>query len=88
MYFVVYSLEDKEYYVIPKRWIKDLNFENIVNKVINCSLRYRCFSGPDEDAWINGFPNEEYVPNFIGNENSYFTANLVKYFGMDSNEII
>lgn len=84
MYFVVYSICDKEYFVIPKGWIQDLNFEEIVNDIINSILTYKCYCGNDENAYINvdgkRRPNLEYTPDF-GIKHSCFTATLMKYYG-------
>lgn len=85
MYFVVFSLDDKKCCVIPKNWIKDLQFEAIVNDVINSSRIFQCYFGFDENAWNEDFsiPNAEFKPDF-GNDDvkkGVIHAQLVKYFG-------
>lgn len=91
MYFVVYSVKDEEYFIIPKNWIQDLKFERIVNYLLNSSLKYRCYCGSNPAAFVDAvihaklfknFPNGEFIPNFsITDENEFFVASLVKYFG-------
>lgn len=81
MYFVIYAIEEKEYYTIPKNWIKGLDFDGIVNNVINCSAQYECYCGDDIGAYNDEqLPNVEYVPDF-SNRKNIFTAVLMKYYG-------
>lgn len=74
MYFVVYFIDTGEYDVIHKTNIKDLNFECIVNNVINSSRTFQCYIG---DAGNNGLLTEQISH-----------IKLVKYFGMKKKTVI
>lgn len=82
MYFVIYALEDEQYYIIPKTWIQDLKFERIVNYTLNSSIIYRCYSGVEPNAYIEDVPNVEFVPDFgVVDERNIFDATLGRFYG-------
>lgn len=80
MYFIVYSIDDEKYFVVPRSWIHNLEFEAIVNDVINSSLQYDCYRGLDAAAWNNKVPDIDFIPTF-GKGTEYFQVNLVRYNG-------
>lgn len=86
MYFVVYSTDDNEYFVIPKNWIENVNFAQIVNGIINSNIVYKCYCGDDKGAFMlyrgerQERPNLQYVPRFDKGQ-LFYMAKLMKYFG-------
>lgn len=85
MSFVVYSIKDEEYFVIPKKWVKNIRFEQIVNGIMNSSILYKCYCGDDDQAYTtigekHRRPNLEYLPDF-NTTPPFYLAKLKKYFG-------
>lgn len=69
MYFTVFLVETKEYVVIPKNWIQNIDgilWTQIVNYGIKKHKKYICYFSTRENALLNdqGKPNSEYPPNF------------------------
>lgn len=64
MYFVVYSFETKQYFVIPVNWVQDLRWTNHINLSLNRCQYYRCYWTLDPAAWINNVPRNDFRPNF------------------------
>lgn len=88
MYFVVYSIEVAKYFVIPVNWVKDLSWENHVNRSLNRNQFHGCYYTTKAEAWKNGAPDNNFVPNFlapVGNafpsEENCFVCRLAHYAG-------
>lgn len=80
MFFVVFSHEEKKYYIVPKNWIQDLRFECIVNYLLNTSFKYRCYCANEPNAFIDGAAIVDFIPDF-SMADGFYLASLVKYFG-------
>lgn len=90
MYFVVYITKLNKHVVVPYTWIKGIGqqFEKFVNASLNRTQIFICYYTTNEDAFIAGRPNKNYVPNFnvmvdqINPDGSFdgcFTAKLKQY---------
>lgn len=66
MYFVVYLSALKKNVVLPVSWIHGIenHFEKFMNKSINSSQRFLCYYTTNDDAFVDGSPNEDYQPDF------------------------
>lgn len=69
-YFVVFSIAFEEYFVVPKLWVKNLNWEKCVNNSLNHNQKYRIYFCDEPDQ-----PNGNIFPDF--------TAKLARHFRSD-----
>lgn len=88
MFFVVYSIEIRKYLIIPVNWVKDLSWEKHVNRSLNRNQFYRCFYSTKEEAWKDGVPDNNFIPNFLApigttfpTEENCFVCRLAHYDG-------
>lgn len=84
MYFVVYFPAENSFFVVPLVWIdKNLKFQEMVNNIWRKNRKSICYFGSDEEAWVNGKPNTDFIPSFAEPQNGrkYFYVQLVKFFG-------
>lgn len=91
MFFVAYLKELEKNVVLPATWICNIDnhMEKFVNNSINCNQSFLCYYTNNEDAFIDGCPNEEFAPNFqlpmvqhINSDSLFegcFSAKLRKY---------
>lgn len=66
MYFVVYLQTLKKNVVLPAAWIQGIgdHFEKFMNRSINTSQLFLCYYTTNNDAFVNGCPNKDFVPDF------------------------
>lgn len=64
MFLVVHAIDIGTYFVVPKEWIKDFNFERVVNWWLNSQREYVCYYTTRPAAWNNGVPNGSVKANF------------------------
>lgn len=86
MFFVVFSVHFKRYFVVPKNWIQDMSFEEQVNYSINRNQEYRVYYPDNVDALQIRIPDGNFAPNFTAEMSDTFTGDgcrvctLAKYF--------
>lgn len=87
MFFVAFSVRFKQYLIVPKNWINDMNWEKHVNYSINRNQEYRVYYSNKKDAFENKIPDGNFAPNFAAQLTDYFLGEgcdickLVHYFG-------
>lgn len=65
MYFIVFFLQIKQHRIIPYKWIRDINYESIINDGLNRNKQFYAFWTNDENAFDeHGVPKICYVPNW------------------------
>lgn len=66
MFFVVYLKALKRNVVLPATWIHEIgsHFEKFMNRSINSSQWYLCYYTTNNNAFVNGRPNDEFLPDF------------------------
>lgn len=70
MYFVVYNLRDREYRILPREWIQEIekHFVKFLKQSINRGQEFWCFYTTNDDAFetVGDFkvPKGSYKPNF------------------------
>lgn len=62
MFFVVFSTQINDHFIVPAAWIKDLKFKNHVNRSLNKNQLYRCYYSTN--GLLNGMPNGNIEPKF------------------------
>lgn len=74
MYFVVFIIQSETHVVVPKAWIKDINYyaENFINYGINPHRKFMAFYTDRPEAFRNGIPLNTYTPNILGSTSSIF----------------
>lgn len=64
MYFVVFFLQAKKHYVIPYKWVRDIDYERIIIYGVNKNIKFHAFGTNDENAFDDhGVPRSNYIPN-------------------------
>lgn len=64
MYFIVFFCDPKVHRVIPYKWIRGINYENLINNGMNRNKMFRAFYTQDQNAFeANGVPKMSYIPN-------------------------
>lgn len=67
MFFVVFLIDAKQFIVIPKNWLQNVDalWEGFVNYGINKNIRRTCYYSTQDGAKAaNGIPNSNFTPNF------------------------
>lgn len=66
MYFVVYLSTLKRNVILPAEWIQNVedHFEKFMNCSINSTQRFLCYYTTKDEAFIDGKPNKDYMPDF------------------------
>lgn len=64
MFFVVFSKRMCDHFIVPTTWVQDFKWKNHVNRSLNKNQEYRIYWTTQKQAWINGTPNANFVPNF------------------------
>lgn len=64
MFFVVHAIDIGAYFVIPREWIQDFNFEKVVNWWLNSQRKHVCYYTTRPTAWDNGVPVGTTKANF------------------------
>lgn len=67
MYFVIFLIDAKQFTVVPKKWLQnvDILWERLVNYGINKNKVHICYYSTQENAQIaNGEPDPTFAPNF------------------------
>lgn len=66
MYFVVHLQLLNKHVVLPTAWIRGIEcqYEKFVNNSLNKSQIFLCYYTTNDDAFVNGRPDECFFPDF------------------------
>lgn len=80
-YFVVFLRELRKNVVLPSTWIKDIDkhYAKFINNSLNRSQLYLCYYTTNDEAHIDGRPNENFQADF--NSEYCFHGKLKRYYG-------
>lgn len=66
MWYVVHLIKPQKNVVIPQKWVRQIedHLESFLNYRINTSQVFLVYFSTEEDAFIEGHPNEDFEPKF------------------------
>lgn len=90
MYFIAFFVQTKNHRVVPFKWVRGINYENLINNGINRNLKFEAFYTSNPNAFNkHGIPKASFNPNPNANgtvfpNEGWYSCHLRKFNGTEN----